>query len=162
MGLARRDGTPELAGHSSPSMRIRFIKAKDTWPLRQLVLRPGQPIEECDFPNDRNPDSFHLGVERGSIIAIGSFYGERHDALKGWKQYRLRGMAVHPDFRGKGAGAMLMRFGISHLKDQRADLLWCNARENATSFYKKLGFAPHGEPFLIEGIGMHEVLYLRL
>ena len=144
-------------------MRIRFIKAKDTWSLRQLVLRPGQPIEECDFPNDRNPDSFHLGAEeRSVIVVVASFYGERHDALKGWKQYRLRGMACHPDLRGHGAGTLVLRFGIGHLKDQRADLLWCNARENAVGFYKKLGFSTHGSPFLIEGIGMHELLFLRL
>lgn len=144
-------------------MRIQFIKAKDTWPLRQLVLRPGQPIEECDFPNDRNPDGFHLGAEeQGSIIAIGSFYPERHDALKGWKQYRLRGMATHPDHRGQGHAAKLLRFGIGHLKDQRADLLWCNARESAVGFYKDLGFVRQGTPFLIEGIGMHELLFLRL
>ena len=144
-------------------MRIRFIKAQDTWGLRHRVLRPHQAIEDCDYPNDRNPESFHLGVFLGEhLIGIGSFYAEKNDSLKGWKQYRLRGMATDPGLRGQGAGGKLIRFAIEHLRAQRADLLWCNVRDDATSFYKKLGFAPHGEPFLIEGIGMHEVLYLRL
>ncbi|MBK7556776.1 MAG: hypothetical protein IPI55_19925 [Flavobacteriales bacterium] len=55
-------------------MRIAYLKAPDTWPLRHLVLRPHQPIEECDYPNDRNPDSFHLEPSaRTRLIAIASF-----------------------------------------------------------------------------------------
>ena len=144
-------------------MRIVFIKAQDTWSLRHRVLRPHQTIEDCDYPNDRNPESFHLGVFIGEhLIGIGSFYAEKNDALKGWKQYRLRGMATHPEFRGQGAGAKLIRFAVEHLRAQKADLLWCNARENAKGFYEKLGFGTHGEPFHIEGIGEHFVMYRRV
>ena len=144
-------------------MRIRFIKAQDTWGLRHRVLRPHQTIEDCDYPNDRNPESFHLGVFIGEhLIGIGSFYAEKNDALKGWKQYRLRGMATHPEFRGQGAGAKLIRFAIEHLRAQRADLLWCNARENAKGFYEKLGFGTYGESFSIEGIGEHFVMFHRI
>lgn len=144
-------------------MRIRFIKARETWPLRHRVLRPNQTLEDCDYPNDRNPESFHLGVFIGEhLIGTGSFYAERNDSLKGWKQYRLRGMATHPEFQGQGAGARLIRFAIEHLRAQRCDLVWCNARENASGFYDKLGFKLHGEPFHIDGIGMHFVMYRRL
>lgn len=144
-------------------MRIKFIKATDTWALRHRVLRPHQAIEDCDYPNDRNPESFHLGVFIGGhLIGIGSFYAERHDAVKGWKQYRLRGMATHPDFRGQGAGGRLIRFAMDHIHAQRADVLWCNARENARPFYEKLGFVVQGEPFVIEGIGTHHVMAQRV
>ena len=71
-------------------------------------------------------------------------------------------MAIHPDFRAQGAGAKLIRFAIEHLHAQRADLLWCNARENAKGFYEKLGFVIHGEPFQIAGIGEHFVMYRRI
>src|SRR6218665_585884 len=85
-------------------MRIRFIKAADTHALRHRVLHPDQPMEEVDFPNDRNPDSFHLGVSIGNhLVCVASFYNERNAQLLGWKQYRLRGMATHPDMRGQGA-----------------------------------------------------------
>lgn len=144
-------------------MRIRFIKAHETWSLRHRVLRPHQTLEDCDYPNDRNPDSFHLGVSLGEhLIGIGSFYAERNDALKGWKQYRLRGMAIHPEFQGQGGGTKLIRFALDHLRAQRGDLLWCFARENALGFYERLGFIPHGEPFHVDGIGLHQVMYRRL
>lgn len=144
-------------------MRVAFINARDTWPLRSKVLRPGQPITECDYPNDRAPDTFHLGVlEEDVIIGIGSFYRERHDSLRGWKQYRLRGMAVDPAWQGKGTGSTLMRFGIDHLRAIKADLLWCNARDNALDFYLGLGMRVHGEGFDIPGIGPHHRMAMAL
>ena len=144
-------------------MRIRFIKAQDTWSLRHRVLRPHQTIEDCDYPNDRNPESFHLGVFLGELlIGVGSFYPEKNDALKGWKQYRLRGMATHPEFRRQGAGGKLIRFALEHLRAQRADLLWCNARDSAKDFYTELGFAIHGTSFNVEGFGEHSVMHRRL
>lgn len=144
-------------------MHIRFIKASDTHSLRHRVLRPHQTIEDCDYPNDRNLESFHLGAFLGGhLIGIGSFYPERNDALKGWKQYRLRGMATHPEFHGQGVGRQLLEFAFDHLHAKKCDLLWCNARVNAKGFYERMGFAVHGEPFTLEGIGEHYVMVRRI
>jgi ribosomal protein S18 acetylase RimI-like enzyme len=144
-------------------MRIKFIKAPDTWALRHRVLRPHQTLEDCDYPNDRNPDSFHLGVFIGEhLVCIGSFYAEKNMDLKGWKQYRLRGMATHPDFQNQGAGTKLLTFALDHLKAQRADLLWCNARSNAKAFYERANFTVVGVPFTIEGVGEHYVMQRRI
>ncbi len=144
-------------------MRVRFIKAQDTHALRLKVLRPGGILEDVDFANDRLAGGFHLGVQIGEHrIAVGSFYPEAHPALTGWKQFRLRGMATHPDFQGQGAGAKLIAFALEHLKAQHADVLWCNARVKAKSFYDRAGFVVHGELFDIPGIGGHYVMYRRL
>jgi GNAT superfamily N-acetyltransferase len=144
-------------------MRVRFIKASDTHALRLLVLRPGGTLDDVDFANDRLAGGFHLGVHIGEHrIAVASFYPEAHKELMGWKQYRLRGMATHPDLMGQGAGTRLMRFAMEHLKAQHADLLWCNAREKAEGFYEGVGLVVHGERFDIPGIGGHYVMYRRL
>ncbi len=144
-------------------MPIRFIKARDTWPLRHAVLRPGQPLEECDFPNDRNPDSFHLAVVKDeAIVCIASFYKEDSPALTGWLQYRLRGMATDPGHRAQGHGTALIRFALEHLHALKADLLWCNARSNALDFYRGLGFVEHGAPFDLPGIGTHHLLFRKV
>ncbi|MBL7938704.1 MAG: GNAT family N-acetyltransferase [Flavobacteriales bacterium] len=144
-------------------MRVRFIKAQDTHALRLKVLRPGGLLEDVDFANDRLVGAFHLGLQIGEHrISVGSFYPEPHPELNGWKQFRLRGMATHPDFQGQGAGARLLRFALEHLKAQHADLLWCNARVKAVPFYERAGLAVHGERFEIPGIGGHYVMYRRL
>lgn len=141
-------------------MRIRFIRTEDTYPLRLLVLRPGGVVEDCHWANDRLEGSFHLAAQIGEHrISIGSFYPERHPQLLGWKQYRLRGMATHPDFQGQGAGKRMLEFAVEHLKAQNADRLWCNARIKAVPFYEKLGFLREGPEFDIPGIGGHYLMH---
>lgn len=144
-------------------MRVRFIRTEDTYPLRLLVLRPGGVIEDTHFANDRLEGCFHLGVTVSEeIICVGSFYPEKHKGLKGWKQFRLRGMATHPDHQGKGAGEKLMRLALEHLQAQNADLLWCNARIKAVPFYERLGLQVEGDDFEIEGIGTHYLMWRKI
>lgn len=144
-------------------MRIRFINASDTHALRHEVLRPRQFMEEMEWPQDRAENSFHLGLSIGGhLISVVSFIRERNELLRGWKQYRLRGMATHPEFQGQGAGTKLLHFGVDHLRTLKADLVWCNAREKAMALYGKEGFLPQGVPFDIEGIGVHQLMFLRL
>ena len=144
-------------------MRVLFIKAADTYPLRLKVLRPGGEEEDVHFANDRLAGSFHLGVHIGEHrICVGSFYPESHPELTGWKQYRLRGMATHPDFQGQGAGGKLMAFALDHLKAQHADRLWCNARIKAVPFYERSGLSIESEAFEIPGIGIHYVMSRKL
>lgn len=143
-------------------MRIRFINASETHALRHAVLRPRQQLDEMEWPQDRAEDSFHLGLSIGShLIAVVSFIRERNELLRGWKQFRLRGMATHPEFQGQGAGGKLLHFGIDHLHTLKADLVWCNAREGATAFYGQEGFQREGVPFEIEGLGVHQLMFLR-
>ena len=144
-------------------MRIQFIKTAETYPLRLQVLRPGGEPEDAHFATDRTDGAFHLGARSGnSVIAIASFHPEKHAGLKGWKQFRLRGMATHPDHVGKGIGKALLTFAMDHLKAQHADLLWCNARVLAVPFYEKLGFIREGPEFDIPGIGAHFLMHRKV
>jgi len=149
---------------STPTpMRIRFIKTADTYPLRRLVLWPGSTEEDCDFPNDRLEGSFHLAAQIGAHrVAIGSFYPEKHPALNGWKQFHLRGMATHPDFRGLGAGRSLLRFGLEHLQAQQVDVLWCHARPSAVPFYERMGFARRGDVTDLPGFAPRQLMVRRV
>jgi predicted GNAT family N-acyltransferase len=40
--------------------------------------------------------------------------------------------------------------------------LWCNAREKAVKFYQNNGFEIIGEPFEIEKVGTHYVMFKKL
>ena len=71
-------------------------------------------------------------------------------------------MATHPDHRAKGVGTKLMHFAFDHLNSLKADVLWCNARENALAFYERLGLVIEGPPFDIAGIGEHFLMYKKL
>lgn len=144
-------------------MCICFISAKDTYPLRSTVLRPGQPLDNCKYQGDEVEGSFHLGVKtEGVIVGIASFSPELWHQLDARNPYRLRGMATAEAVRGQGYGRKLVEHGLAELKRRDCDLLWFNAREVAFGFYEKLGFQYGSEMFEIPLIGPHRVMYMKL
>jgi ribosomal protein S18 acetylase RimI-like enzyme len=134
---------------------IKYISAAQTLPLRSLVLRNGLQLEKCVFSTDHNEDGFHLGFFTGEeITSIATFFWEDYpDEPVGG--VRLRGMATHPHYAGKGQGAALINFAERELSSQNASYIWCNARKVAIGFYEKSGFRIISEEFDIPGIGPH-------
>lgn len=143
-------------------MRTTRIPARATWPLRQLVLRPGRPVEDCDFPHDTDASTIHLGAwADDALVGIASVYAEACAQLPAAKPFRLRGMAVHPERQGQGVGALLVHEALEAVRAEGGDLLWCNARTSASGFYSGLGFAVEGEAFELPGIGPHHLMHRR-
>jgi len=143
--------------------RVSFCAAAAVYPLRALVLRPGQPVESCAFPSDDSAETSHFVADRaGRTIGIASIYhvkSPRNPDLDAWQ---LRGMATHPEARGGGAGAALLAAAISHARAQGASLVWCNARTAAAGFYERFGFESYGDKFDIPDVGPHYYMELLL
>lgn len=151
---------------ATSSISIEQIMASQTIDLRTRILRPGQPVEICHYPEDNLSSTFHLGAfvaiegfER-VLAANGTFM---KDAVKFFPDaknpYRLRGMATDLHYRGIGLGSQIIQQAEMLLKVTNCDLLWFNARENAFAFYEKNGFAHIGNMFDIPGAGAHKVMY---
>ncbi|QEC53639.1 acetyltransferase (GNAT) family protein [Anseongella ginsenosidimutans] len=150
-----------MADSPACALKLKFITAGQALPLRAAVLRPGQRPEVAVFTGDEEAGSFHAGAFSGErLIAVASFLQNRHADFPEAFQYQLRGMATDPAFRGRGAGAALIRFALQHLEELKVLLLWCNAREKAITFYKKCGFIESGTFFMIPEIGLHQLMYI--
>lgn len=157
-------------------IRVQSIAAEAAWPLRQAVLRPHQSLADCRFPGDAAAGAFHLGgfTAGGQLVAVASFSPEAAPAELRMAlglaaepegtdaDWRLRGMATLPDWRGQGMGQALLMEGLAHLKAQGAAVLWCNARLGALAFYARLGLIAVGEDFELPGIGLHRLLGCRV
>ncbi|WP_338778473.1 GNAT family N-acetyltransferase [Metabacillus sp. FJAT-52054] len=144
-------------------MIVAFIQPEEVIPLRQKLLRPGQPKDACRYENDDKESSFHLGCyEDELLISIASFSEEVTPLLPGDHQYRLRGMATLPQYRNRKAGSSLLTKADQVLAERKADLWWCNARTSVEAYYLKQGLHPVGGVFEIEGIGPHQVMYKQL
>lgn len=143
---------------------IKDISAETTYKVRQPVLRPGRPAQECVFEGDSDKDTFHLGLYSGKeLIGVASFMKNASQNFRSKNQFQLRGMAVLPFYKGKGYGATLLKEGEERLKTRvEKPFLWFNARDYAVGFYEKFGYKTFGEKFDIPGVCPHIVMYKQL
>lgn len=142
---------------------IRNITAKETYPVRHSVLRKGRPITSCHFDGDDLNTTIHFGLfEDDTLEGIISLFESSNHLFDTNRQIQIRGMAVLEDNQGKGYGKQLVQHCEKYLADTDCELIWFNARENAKGFYQKLGYTIHGEPFNIEGIGIHYIMWKKL
>lgn len=142
---------------------IRFIRAEDTLPIRNEVLREGKlKPDECRFSGDEAEGAFHLGYyDQDKLVCIATFHLQNYGQFTG-TGYQLRGMATLEAYRGKGIGNQLVNFAIVYLRGQKANYIWCNARLKAIKFYHDLGFEVISDEFEVPNIGLHRVLYLKI
>jgi GNAT superfamily N-acetyltransferase len=148
---------------SREAAAVRTITAVETWPLRLAVLRPGRPIESAQFPGDDLQTTRHFGAFRDArLLGIASLYLAEMPEQPGLPAFQLRGMATAPETRGLGLGRALVYACIGFVRENGAQLLWCNARIGAAGFYRKLGFEIIGGEFEIPDVGPHFRMVLRL
>jgi GNAT superfamily N-acetyltransferase len=146
-------------------MHVQKIPVALTRELRHLVLWPH--IErriDCAIPTEETtPGVFHLGViDNGNIASIGTFFPMSSTKLDIRKQYRLRAMATHPDYAGKGCGRLLITYSIQLLREEGVEVLWCDARLGAVGFYEALGFSSLDEIYDVPKIGPHKFMWKLL
>jgi ribosomal protein S18 acetylase RimI-like enzyme len=113
--------------------------------LRYRVLRQplGLPMTEDEFPFEAH--SLHLVAtdDQGVIVGCVLFHFEGS---------RLYQMAVSPDMQGKGIGRQLVDALETELQLRGVPFVTLHAREQAAGFYKALGYAPFGDPFVEVGV----------
>jgi GNAT superfamily N-acetyltransferase len=147
--------------------KIQFLTTAQTLMLRRSVLKSHLSQQECVMPGDYKATTSHLGLVSKShpheILCVATFIREAFPELPAKHSYRLRGMATDPKYQGHGFGRDVVNYGLEYLRaNEDCDLVWCNARESAFTFYEKLGFILHGSMFDIPQTGPHKVMYKRL
>ena len=141
------------------TMKVRQISAKDTYSIRQKMLRPGREAIECIFKDDEDNQTIHLGAFiDGKLVSVASFFFNNNPRFAENVQYQLRGMATLPEHQNHGYSRELLKFGFPMIKRNFCDLVWCNARTSAEGFYQKAGFEAIGEVFDIPDVGPHRLM----
>ncbi|WP_413113138.1 YiiD C-terminal domain-containing protein [Thaumasiovibrio sp. DFM-14] len=102
--------------------------------------------EPWNMPQGSERDAYDLGSYHrmiidgdNNVVAIGRLY------LTPDNDGQIRYMAVHPDYRQKGMGTLVLMALESLACQEGAKRLVCNAREDAIPFYVRNGFANQGE-----------------
>ncbi len=130
-------------------MWVGVVDPARTRDLRRSVLRsrfaPGQPL-----PGDELADAVHLAAcdDDGTVVCTCFVYPDPCPWLPARPAWHLRQMATLPGRRGAGYGRAVLDAGLDAARAAGAQVLWCNAREPATGFYRRAGFDVHGEVYL--------------
>jgi predicted GNAT family N-acyltransferase len=141
-------------------MNVKQIDAKDTYNIRNKILRSGLPIDSCYFEGDKEDSTFHLGAYIDDKLAsIASFFLKTNPIFPEEYQFQLRGMATLKEYQGQGLSQALLRAAFPLIQQNHVNSLWCNARIPAVGFYEKVGFEVHGNEFDIPGVGPHVLMH---
>ena len=142
---------------------IQEITATRTYPVRQLVLRAGKPIESCHFVGDELPSTHHFGYfTANQLLGVISLFEAENVTFSEQKSFQIRGMAVLESHQKKGIGEALVREAETFCKKQKTTLIWFNARTSAVGFYKKMGYEIVGSEFEIKEVGPHFLMYKKI
>ncbi|PRZ25115.1 GNAT family N-acetyltransferase [Flavobacterium granuli] len=71
-------------------------------------------------------------------------------------------MAILENHQKKGFGEALILHCEKDCISKKVLLIWFNARTQAVGFYEKLAYTKKGNPFEIENIGEHLVMFKKL
>ena len=156
MGILYGRGWEGRSARLAAMHELLVVSSKECHPLRERILRPGQPAAAWTYELDEAPRAMHFAIkEDGELLGVASLLPEaRNDGRECW---RLRGMAVVPDARGRGLGRTLLG-AVQAVTKQRGGGLWCTARTTVEGFYLRYEFQREGEVFEIEGAGPHVLM----
>nr|WP_199000052.1 GNAT family N-acetyltransferase [Flavobacterium sp. ASV13] len=142
---------------------ITEIPSKETYAVRQPVLRKGQPVESCIFEGDDLESTHYFGLfSDENLTGIISLYDKINPIFAEQNQAQIRGMAVLETHQKKGFGEALVKHCETYCNANKVDLIWFNARTAAVGFYKKMDYQPQGEPFDIKDVGEHYLMFKKL
>jgi ribosomal protein S18 acetylase RimI-like enzyme len=145
------------------SIDFKYISSAETKDLRHLVLRQGKPKSSCDMQGDELESTKHIGAFLDSkCIGVLSLFLAKTERLPDSSQYQLRGMAVHPEHQGMNIGKKLILYSVKELQKMNTEVVWCNAREIAVGFYKKINFEVISNQFEIPDVGPHYLMFKKL
>src|SRR5690606_16588228 len=145
---------------STDSVSIKQIHYTETYPVRQVILRPGRSLETCFFQGDELETTFHGGLfMEEKLVGIISLFKSNSPLFSQESQYQIRGMAVLEDYQKYGFGRQWVTHSEAFLKNISTKLIWFNAREVAVNFYKKSGYQIMGDVFEIPDVGPHYVMW---
>ena len=117
---------------------------EDALQLRKAVLRTplGLSFSLDDLTGEAS--CAHLGGydEEGRLVAILLLKPLDERTVK------MRQVAVRPGSQGRGIGAQLVAFAEAFARARGCQTMIAHARATAVNFYRRLGYATSGEPFI--------------
>ena len=109
------------------------------------TVRPVRVAEALDerHPADDHERASHFAAKKGKqVLGVVSIVPDMRG--KSGERWRMVGLAVDPESRGAGLGAMLVRAACA-IAANRGGGLWCTAEGDAAEYLEKRAFVREGD-----------------
>lgn len=145
--------SPVRHGLGSSSFEVRIARTADELSalvdLRARVFRDEQGIVTHELTDADDASSVHVYILSGSeVIAMGRLSPPAVGRAEG----QIAWVATLPDHRGRGAGSAVIEALLSIADQHRFPAVLISAQTHALAFYRKFGFVPYGDRFVVKGI----------
>ncbi|GMA97997.1 GNAT family N-acetyltransferase [Pelosinus sp. IPA-1] len=124
-------------------MEIKRIDAQRTWKLRQKVMWPDKDIDYIKLKDDHKGIHYGLYIENELVSVISLFFND--------KEAQIRKFATDTKRQKGGYGTKLLQYVITEAVNLGIERIWCHARTEKISFYKKFGMNEEGRIFDRDG-----------
>ena len=139
-------------------IQIRQINSKETIPLRLKYLRIGKTEADCQWDKDEDIKSVHLRAYIGNkLIGILSAVPETLAEIPYSNQFRLRGLVVDREYRGREVSVLLYNAMYKRAKDNKIDVFWAFVRPTAYKQAIAQGMEKIGNSFELNELGQHSL-----
>lgn len=134
-------------------MKFKFIQVHDPEYHKELMLRwevlqkpLGLPPGSEQFPKES--ESLHLlAMDGKKVVGCILFHPESE------KTGRVSQLAVSDEYQGKRFGRQIIHVLEKMLSKKGIEEIYLHVLEEATSFYRQLGYEEHGSPY--ENMGVY-------
>ena len=117
--------------------------------LRARVFRDEQGIVTHELTDSDDGTSVHVYIRQGKgVVAMGRLSPPANGRPEG----QIAWVATVPEYRGRGAGAAVMDALLSIADQHRFPAVLISAQTHALPFYRRFGFVPYGDRFVVKGI----------
>lgn len=126
---------------------VADVAYQEVWQLREDILRQpiGLSLKNEDLSGDAE-DIILAAIEDGKVIGCLMLTYMNEATLK------LRQMAVHTEWQGKGVGAQLVTAAESLAQTRGYKKIMMHARQVAIGFYQSLGYRIVSDEFTEVGV----------
>lgn len=122
-------------------LEIREISYENTYAIRHEVMWPDREIDYVKLEKD--PSGIHFGgFVSGKLVSVISLFIDKET-----NRAQYRKFATLIDFQGQGIGGQMLKRVISEANRHGVNILWCNARLNATGLYERHGLKKTDQTF---------------
>jgi predicted GNAT family N-acyltransferase len=134
-------------------LEVRIARTRDEFAkivaVRARVFRDEQEIVEHALTDNDDPQSVHAFAKLGrDVIAVGRLTPPTKTRAEG----QIAWVATLPEYRGHGAGTAVMEALLAIADEHRFPSVLISAQTHALPFYRRLGFDPYGDRFVVRAI----------